>query len=35
MLKAIFTPADNYVVGIDRSLTGDLRLLAICRRSGG
>ena len=29
VLKAVFTPADNYVVDIDPSLSGDLRLLAL------
>ncbi len=29
VLKAVFTPADNYVVDIDPSLSGDFRLLAI------
>jgi len=29
VLKAVFTPADNYIVDIDPSLSGDLRLLAI------
>jgi uncharacterized protein YxjI len=29
VLKAVFTDADNYIVDIDPSLTGDLRLLAI------
>ena len=29
VLKAAFTPADNYIVDIDSSLSGDLRLLAI------
>jgi hypothetical protein len=28
-LKAVFTPADNYIVDIDPSLSGDVRLLAI------
>jgi uncharacterized protein YxjI len=29
VLKAVFTPADNYVVDIDTSLDGDLRLMTI------
>ena len=29
VLKAVFTPADNYIVDIDPGLTGDLRLLTI------
>jgi uncharacterized protein YxjI len=29
VLKAVFTPADNYVVDIDPALRGDLRLLTI------
>ena len=29
VLKAVFTPADNYVVDIDPSLRSDLRLLAV------
>jgi uncharacterized protein YxjI len=29
VLKAVFTPADNYVVDINPSLTGDLRLLVL------
>ena len=29
VIKAIFTPADNYIVDIDPSISGDLRLLAI------
>ncbi len=29
VLKAAFTPADNYLVDIDPSLSGDLRLLTI------
>jgi len=29
VLKAVFTPADNYIVDIDPGLTGELRLLTI------
>jgi uncharacterized protein YxjI len=29
VLKAVFTPADNYIVDIDPTLEGDLRLLTI------
>jgi uncharacterized protein YxjI len=29
VLKAVFTPADNYIVDIDPTLQGDLRLLTI------
>ncbi len=29
VLKAVFTPADNYIVDIDPGVTGELRLLAI------
>ncbi|MDQ3218166.1 MAG: phospholipid scramblase family protein [Actinomycetota bacterium] len=29
VLKAVFTPADNYIVNIDPGLTGELRLLTI------
>ncbi|MDQ3659899.1 MAG: phospholipid scramblase family protein [Actinomycetota bacterium] len=33
VLKAVFTPADNYIVDIDPGVTGELRLLTIARRS--
>jgi uncharacterized protein YxjI len=29
VLKAVFTPADNYIVDIDPSLDGDLRLMTV------
>ena len=33
VLKAVFTPADNYVVDIDPSVQGDLRLMAVAAAS--